>query len=147
MLYPGVSAWVQTVGQIERCFSVAAAPQLLSNLAVSNYVPIALTCRPSNIRFPGAAEETIRMLHCLFWQRHTPVVFPPRHQESQKHLQSSRRPSCPRKDLTLYNHGFGCLTADPQKGKHQGSSVMHDVSRSFRSWKNTCGGCVPPPTH
>lgn len=56
---------------------------------------------PASVEFTGAGEDAlvsqaaVELVGCHFWQRHTPVLFPPRHQESQNdfnhHLNSSHK--------------------------------------------------------
>jgi len=134
-------------------FFIGCCYQLLRNLSVSNYVSTVCTCKHPSPKFAGAAKGTHHPHARLsFLAKAHLLCF---HPDTRKAKLSSiiplvlqkRLPSCPHEVLTLHNHGFGYLKADPREGKCYRSFVMHDASLSFRSWKNICGGCVLPPTY
>lgn len=69
----------------------------------------------------------IEPIGCHFWQKHTPVLFPRRHQESQNnfshHFSSSKNYYLRvHTKIFLYNHGSSCLKADHQNSKTRGTA-------------------------
>lgn len=68
---------------------------------------------------------SLELVGCRFWQRHAPVLFPPRRQESQNdftHHFNSSKSYCllVHTKIFLYNHSSGCLKANPQNAKTRG---------------------------
>lgn len=83
---------------------------------------------------------SIELIGCHFGQRDAPVLFPPRHQESQNdfhHHSNSSKNYCfsVHTEIFLYSHGSGCLKVDPQNGKPRGtaSSVTYPLPSGVSS--------------